>query len=242
MSYLYGGKPVLDVDNFKEGAKIPLLKPGSNKMIVRSNTNIGEDGKATVTISTYVTGVMAYSTYKYFKDMTEKELEEAALQIYGYADTAEVIPGTWNKEDLSYENIVKFSINNFVEPESEGLFFAQGLYANNSIIAQSIVPSEYKEKGLVDYDFLCVDANLEEEYTYTLPDNMTFLSVPENVSVSSKIIKYNSEYNLSEKTLHIVRKLNDMTQGPVCKPDIYDEYVDISQKIWPDIWADIVVK
>jgi len=241
---LAGGKPVLLVENFKEGAKIPISSTIARKIITSQQVNIDQEGTASGKTSVLMTGMYGYTTYKYFKDMTAKDLEDTSKEMVrqqDYDGTTELVPGKWDEEKLTYTYDIKFSVKNFITPGRPGAFSPLDLFSP-SVIPQVLPTPEQAKKGLVDYSFLCRPVLYEESYSYNFPENLSILAVPDNTSVVGDVLKYNTNYTLADKKLEISRDFAETLPNPICKPEIYDEYADLAQKIWPDLKAQVVYK
>lgn len=243
-------KPVLLVDGFREGSKTPARPPQSEKTAVSANVVIDQDGTADGTMSVSVTSpsVLSYVYQQRIRDMTAKKLDDAGkslLRQSGYEGQVTVDKGVIDEKSMTYSNSLHFTLKGYVYPGTPGAIPLEPPFSPQTIgeAIAAIIGGKTQNGGeKVDYDFLCGDGTVDENYTYQFPPNLTVLAVPNPVSASTPVQTYTAEYKMDGKTMHIHRSLVDTSPAPVCPAKIDEDYRQLATRIWPDLKAQIVYK
>ncbi|PPC90325.1 MAG: hypothetical protein CTY34_08290 [Methylobacter sp.] len=244
------GKPVLLVDNYQEGLKTPAIPHDNNKTSINTKISIGEDGSAKGQIQWVLRGrsalfantdkrVKQYHEYKNDQDRIE-EFSKSMVKKLGIEDGKVIysIDEHPKSPDISTTEIA-FEVEEFVNPGSLGAF------SINPVFSTSNIYSEVKTSKVTDKpssDFSCAGVHYEENYTYQFPKNIKILALPDDISYSNDLVAYQANFELKENTLTVVRKYDDLTTGPVCKPDIYNNYKELADKVMPNLKSQIVYK
>lgn len=132
-----------------------------------------------------------------------------------------------------------FDVQGFINAGSLGAFNISPIFSSSSI--NSTLKSA-KMRDEATSDFTCKGEHFEENYTYEFPKNLKILAVPDNISFSNTLVSYQASYVLKENTLKIVRKLDDVTLGPVCESKIDKFYKELANKVMPNLKSQVVYK
>jgi transglutaminase-like putative cysteine protease len=245
-----GGKPVLLVDGYKEGARTPVREKGLRKMKAAARITINEDGSADGVTTFAITGPEggSYEAQQRFKTMTPKRLEEAgeaALKGSGFQGSVTVEAGAWDEKTMTYTQNVRYHLKDYVRVGAPGAIYTTPPFAPESLgaaIGAVIAGMTVKDAEKLPHGFLCGEGMFEEDYQYVFPKNVKVLATPDNVSASTSVQAYDAKYTLSDQTVTITRKLTDTSPSPVCPPEIDDQYRELAPKVWGDLKAQIVYK
>ncbi|MGH8550612.1 MAG: DUF3857 domain-containing protein [Methylococcales bacterium] len=244
------GKPILLVDGHLDGIKTPVQSDIDEKSTVQANIKIGEDGSAkgnivwtnkgrSGLISNMPKNIEKYKAWISDKEKAEEYSKETIKRI-GFDD---------GKVSLNYETAperpdvaraeVVFDVKGFINTGSLGAFNVGPIFSASSIYSSI---RSTKSNDAPSSAFTCYGAHVEETYTYELPANLKILAVPDNFSVSNALVSFQASYALKGNLLTVLRKFDDVSQGPVCEPNVYKSYKEIAEKAMPNLKSQIVYK
>ena len=244
------GKPILLVDGYREGLKIPPIPHDSNTTISNTKITIGEDGSAQGHVQLVLkgrSGLFANTSkrikqYHEFKDSKEKveEYSKSMVKKLGF----EVGKVTYHFDDqpkladISTSEL-KFDVKEFINSGSLGAFNI------GSVFLSSYIYNSVKSNKVTDEpssDFGCKGGHFEENYSYEFPKNLKILAVPDNIAFGNALVSFKASYEIKGNTLTVVRKYDDLTPGPICEPKIYQFYKELAVKVMPNLKSQIVYK
>jgi transglutaminase-like putative cysteine protease len=242
------GKPVLLVDGFKDGSTTPQPPANWSKAVITGKMTINPDGSADgVTTIVMTDPTMAgHDAQQRINNMTDWQREQQGrgmLRQSGYQGTVTVGKGKWDEKTMTYSSDVTYHFKDYVYIGTPGAIAVEPPFSPQYIgrIAGSAMSESARSEKRV-HDFLCYSDAVEESYEYKFPGNMNILAVPSDAAQSTSLQNYAAKYNLSGKTFTVSRAFADTTPGPVCKPEIADEYLKLAAKIWPDLKAMVLYK
>jgi transglutaminase-like putative cysteine protease len=244
------GKPILLVDGYQEGLKIPPISHDSGVTISNTKITIGEDGSAKGHIQWVLkgrSGLFANTdkrikNYHEFKDSKEKveEYSKSMVKKQGF----EVGKVTYSFDDHpKFADVstsgISFDVKEFINAGSLGAFNIGSVFSS-SYIYNSLKSSKVTDEPSTD--FSCVGGHYEENYTYEFPKNLKILAVPDNISFKNALVSYQATFGLKDNTLTVIRKYDDVTSGPVCDPKVYKAYKELANKVMPNLKSQVVYK
>lgn len=233
-------KPVLLVDGFKDGSRTPLPPKHYDGQAVTSHIDIKPDGSATGTVEALLRGEYAMVAHAAFKKITPIQEEEFLKNLpkrYQYEGKVTLDRSDKDNTPERMKLIYKFDIKKFLEIGNAGGFHVFPLFVEP--VMQSIVGAAAGAEDMA-YDFACRDGLFEENYTYTLPNNLKILAVPEGLHYKNDVIAYEASYKQDNNTVRIRRLYDDSTVGRICAPKIAVAYKEAAEKIRPNLKAQIV--
>jgi transglutaminase-like putative cysteine protease len=233
-------KPVLLVDNYRDGTRTPAVKSSANSQRMKANLTVKPDGSIAGAIEVDVTGVFAVSGRDRLRDMTAEQKEERLKELYRRDNKTGF--GRLENDDPApmlnrFHYKVTFETEEFTQMPGPGAFSIQPLYQTEAPIHMIAAMTEAEPEA---EETACVGGSLVEEYTYELPKGTKVLAVPKNVSLSSGPTTYRATYSLRGGTLSVKRELVDKTDRNVCPIAIQREYAAFARKVLADLKAQVV--
>jgi hypothetical protein len=244
------GKPVLLVDGYKEGLKTPNISYDNNKSVTKVKVKIGADGSAKGSVEW--TGYGRDGVFTNSKPVMKKWMafysdKEKVEQYYknklkklGFENgTMKIELDEHPKSPDIANSVTTFDVKNFIHAGTSGAIYIDPVFATSTIY---VAISTAKRSDDPTDDFVCQGGHYEEEYVYEFPKNIKILATPDNLSFNNKIQSYQATYKLKNNTLTVKRKLDDITVGPVCEPNIGKAYKEVADKVMPNLDSQIVYK
>lgn len=240
-------KPVLLVDNFQEGLKIPLIKVGYEQETTKTIINIQQDGSVKGEVKVKTQGRSAAGMRNYFKDMTNETKEkmvEKTLERYGYIGN-----GSFKMDNITSDTPLSdkneyhatFEFKDFIQRPGTGAFKIDPVFFS-SLPIYNLISSEIKddEDEIPADEVICHSSLSKEEYVYNFPKNIKILSIPENANINEKYLSYKATYTLKNNTLNVVRILDSNTPYHVCPGNIDKLYKNFSKKVLQNLKMQVV--
>jgi len=237
-------KPVLLVDGYKEGQLTPSIPDGMRSSKVDTKVVMAADGSAVGTVDIFLKGYSAYSSHQTFSRQSEDDRKMAAKRMlarYAYTGELDVTPGTFDEAALTFSYHFKFKISNFIPFGAPGGMAVTPPFADATMV-RAIGGVIQGKDMVVPERFLCGNMRTEENYSYTYPPSISLLAVPTNVVIATPIQSYTAEYAQDGQVVTVHRLLDDSTPGPVCEAALNANYLQVAEKAWPDLKAQIVYK
>lgn len=235
------GKPVLHVDDYRDGTRVAPPPIGTNDQEMGSKIRIAADGSIAADVDVRIKGYLAPSLREYFRELPEDE-------------KADLIKEYLRRSNLRGQGKVAFD-------DPAGLashyHYSARLEAKDVLktgaAAFSITPvlfnpypaSQFVAGGVEDpekVDVFCSSGKSTEHYEYTLPDSMEVLSVPEPMKLANDFLSYESSYELKGRTLIASRTFDDRTPGYKCSPAMMGEYQSFAKQVMEDFRAQVLYK
>lgn len=244
------GKPVLLVDGYQEGQKTPVPSEDNNSTKTQAELSVGENGSAKGKVSWINKGRLAlysntqatFKKYRKFMDDKEKveEYSKSMIKKYGFeAGKVSFSLDEFPKSPDVATTEITFEVKDFLNGGSLGAFNINPVFSNSQVVStlKSIAAQEDPSS-----DFYCKGAHFEETYIYSFPKNIKILAVPDDAEISNALVAFKATYVLNENTLTVVRRVDDFTQGPVCKRETYRYYREVADKAIPNLKSQVVYK
>ena len=235
-------KPVLLVENYKEGIKTPPISADQNVQTTIINININSEGNAKGYVDINQKGIYSLGTrmiFQYMKSEYEEMLIENLLISQGMIGSGTIQKDDPNVLSSEYNYKISFDINNYVQTNGSGAFFVSNpISLGNSIkeiLKVSLVPVE-------DFDTFCAGGTLKEKYEYNFPKGFDIIDIPKNLMIDEHNIKYSETYKLDGNKLSVSREIIDSTPGNICKPDYVKKYQEIALKINKNLNSQVLYK
>ena len=235
-------KPVLLVENYREGLKTPASPFDSQQEHVVNDITIKSDGSIRGAMNVTQKGTFAIGSRAQMRHLAEDVEQRLVDEVYkrmGYIGS-----GSFEKEDPkelldTYSYKVKANLKNFIQRPGAGAFNIQSLFPTSATIQGFLTQAlTYEEQN----DVSCMGGVFSEEYTYHFPEDMMILAAPENVEIKNDFLSYRASYKQDGKTLHIKRILEDKTKGNVCSPEIMKSYQVFAAKALKNVKSQVVYR
>ena len=234
-------KPVLLVEDFREGAKTPVPPAETNQQKTNSVLKISPDGSVSGTIEVFQKGQGAAQTRAWARKMT-KDMEEDLVKNM-FRGQGMIGSGKFEKDDPAalsdnYRYKMSFTLEKFTKLPGAGAFYIYPLSGVGSI--QGALQSELEPE--TEADVACSSGMLVEEYVIELPKTVKVLSVPDNLKINNDFLSYNATYGLKGNILTVKRTFDDRTKGNVCSPRVSNEYKKFAEKAMDNLKAQVLYK
>lgn len=234
------GKPVLLVDGHHDGAATPLREMGRDGQKMVTELRIAEDGSIRGSHRLELSGQLAMAARGQFRDVAASEagqmvrryFEQMALDGKGtirYPD-----PGPM-QEDFSIE--AEFELGPSL-PASGG-FGLQPWFISYVPVA-AIVAARAGSLEQPPGESGCSSMYSEEEFVIELPESAQIVAIPADVEIEEGNLGYRSRHVREGNRLHVSRRLDDRTQGPLCSPDYNAEVARTMRRIVPSLRQQVV--
>jgi transglutaminase-like putative cysteine protease len=233
-------KPVLHVDNFKDGLRTPADKPEDTAQEMFTKINIADDGSAKIAMSVTVKGRDAAYARASFRKMTDSDLEnimDRVLKGQGYTGT-----GTFESDDPSdladeFSYSMTMDIDRFINRPGAGAFSLYPL-AFNYLSVYKFVDTATMDPVKVEIN--CSNGMSIENYQITIADTMKLLARPSGLKTDEMDIHYQSDYQWQNNVLTVKRSIKDSTKANRCEPDYVNAQQKVTLKILDDLRQQVV--
>lgn len=236
-------KPVLLVDDYREGMKTPALEPGINRQMMRTRIAVQADGSVTGDVEVTLNGRYAADARQRMRQF-DRNLEDEIVKN-GFKSMGLIGTGTFRKEDPkelldTYRYSAKFALKEMLRYPGTGAFPISPLLWSEAPIHSFVLPEALGDEEEVD--FACSNGTTIEEYTYVFPKGMKILAVPEDAKLATELQTYRATYRLKGNTLTVKRLIEDRTKGNVCTPPVAASYRDFAKKVLPNLKAQVLYR
>ena len=233
-------KPVLLVENFKEGMKTPASQWQSTWQKAQSDIKINADGSASGSTTITLAGspaIQARAIWRQLTQQQEKEWLDGQYSNQSKKGSATIVREDPKPLDSTYSYSTEFSIPELIPAEGAG-----GMYLGTpgfSPLPVYAFVSEDTSKA-IDFKVACSNGSSTEKLTYTFPDNVRILAIPENFSLKENHLVFNAVYRLQDNRLELQRELQDHTPGNVCDPTLTNAQRESLNKIAKNLKSQLV--
>jgi transglutaminase-like putative cysteine protease len=244
------GKPILLVDGFQDGQKTPYPLHNDNVSKTQTTVHIGDDGTAKGKISWLNQGRLGlfsntpktFKQYREFINDKEKvdDYSKSMIKRYGFeGGKINYSLDDHPKSQTISTTRIDFDVKGFLNAGSLGAFNVNPVFSSSAVFStiKSILSKDDPSS-----DFYCKGEHIEETYIYHFPKNLSILAVPDSIAYSNKLVSFKADYILKDNVLTIVRKIDDVSQGPVCKANTYQAYRELANKVMPNLKSQVVYK
>jgi transglutaminase-like putative cysteine protease len=237
------GKPVLWVDNYREGMRAPSTPPEANQQYMKTVVSIQPDGSANGRVEVQLKGSFAVDSRARFRDISkdyEVDLVKNVFQSHGFVGS-----GEFTKEDPrelldTYRYSATFAIKDLIVVPGPGAFGIQPLFFSEAPISRSVAVA-VKDLDNVD-EVVCVGGRSTEEYVYELPKGMKILAAPDDFKFEKGMLSYSATYSLKGGVLAVTRVFDDRTRGNVCSLQQVAAFKAFAQQVRPNFRGQVVYK
>lgn len=236
-------KPVLLVNNYREGTRTPATKPGTNEQKMKTVVDIHADGSAKVETSINLKGFFAVNARSRFRDIPadyEKDFVKNVLQGQDLKGD-----GIFKKDDAkalldTYNYSATFDVKNLLTLPGTGGFYISPLFYSENPVAHYLGAAFAELDGV--QESTCGNGRSEEEYVYHFPAGMKILATPDAMKQSNSRASYSATYELKGSTLTVKRVYEDKTPGNVCSVATIKEDKALAEKIAPNFKSQVIYK
>lgn len=235
-------KPVLLVDNYRKGFKTPVDAQNTNQQYMKTTVRIQKDGSASGDIELKLKGRFAVAQRAGLRNVTKKQEDEWIKNIFSH--DGHIGSGSLEKEDPralidTYSFKVKFNTKEFILRPGAGAFYVTPLFPNQapvySFIASSVSP-------LPKVDVFCGNGISIEEYKYIFPAGIKLLSVPDDLNIDGKYLKYKASYKLDGNILTVKRRADDLSPVNICSPGVLKSQRRVGLKAIQNLKSQVIYK
>jgi transglutaminase-like putative cysteine protease len=235
-------KPVLLVEDYKDGVKTPVPPIGSNRQHAKSMMKIAPDGSVSGSVEVFLNGQGAAQSRSWARELTKDVEEDLIKEIFRRQGM--IGSGKFEKDDPTglvdtYRYKASLNAEKFIKLPGAGAFYINpplGIVTPISGLLQSVMEPEK------DADVVCWSGTVSEDYVIELPKKVKVLSVPDNMKVSNDFVSYTASYKLKGNILTVKRTLDDRTKGNVCLPQVLAEYKKIAEKVMDNLKEQVLYK
>ena len=234
------GKPVLLVDNHRDGTMTPNLQAGKDWQRMKSTLRIQPDGSAAGSVRLELAGRLAVAARDQFRNMPKEDakklvkryFERMSLKAEGelrYEDATELGESFWLEADIDVKQMLAVPGGMPVQPWFISFAPISGLVAGN--LGDPDQPAGESQ---------CGSMLSEETYVFEFPGSMKIAALPSDLSLEYAGSSYVATYRQSGTRVDAKRIFDDRSAGPVCSADYNTGYVGFLRKILPNLRAQVV--
>ncbi|RQR23990.1 DUF3857 domain-containing protein [Burkholderia sp. Bp9143] len=244
---VFGRLPVADQDKpvLSASSDVPARTPvdkGNHTQFVSSHLRIDNDGSVEGDITVQVTGRFAEEARQRLLNIGKEE--QARFIREAFRHNGFEAEGTFDFDDphplvdhFSYKGT--FRVRKAITyPGSGGLRIIPWIYTEAPVARfaeQALLPIEPQ-------DTVCLPGTTKEEYVITLPEKLKVLSLPEDATVDSKLLSYESHYSLEGRELKATRTLNDRSPANICSADVSKQISEALRPVLDDMRQQLLYK
>lgn len=234
------GKPVLLVDNHRDGVMTPALPTGKDRQRMTSTLSIQPDGSVKGKLRVELAGRLAVGARDQFRNMPKEDakklvkhyFQRMSLKAEGelrYDDPAPLLESFWLEADFNVQQMLAVPGGMQVQPWFISFAPISSMVAGN--LGDPDQPSGESQCGSLLSD---------EDYVFEFPATLKIAAMPADVSVDHAGSTYKATYRRADNRVEVGRTLDDRTPGPVCSAEYNTGYQQFLRKIMPDLRAQIV--
>jgi hypothetical protein len=240
LAFSLSDKPVLLVENFKQGQRTPATQVGDNYQEVESKMKINSDGSVAGDIHLKMKGQPAIELRNSWRHITQEQEDRWLEETFSSQNM--IGSATMKKDDpvpllSDFNYSFEFSRPEFILPKGAG-----GFYVGPLVYAPMAVYSflNYSKEDIADYSVACSNGYSIERMVYEFPENMKILAKPENLEIDENHIYFKATYELEGNTLKVVREINDQTPGNVCSAETINKQRQTLIKISDNMQSQVI--
>jgi transglutaminase-like putative cysteine protease len=239
------GKPVIHTAQFDGIRHTPARAFDANFGTAVQSVSVSVDGSMDVDASYRVGGDLANSMSKQFHDWKASpefdggaDVIRRSIEGMGYAGSGSytAIEGADGPaETFAYG--MKYHVAQYLDTEDPHGIELSGLFPSPSPVSALI---SYAAAQRYAHDFFCHGDIRSEELTLTLPDNVHLLAIPHDVHAKTALLEFDASYARDGNRIHVKRSVIDRSPGPICTPDVAEQYARIGAAVKKDAKAQAV--
>lgn len=236
------GKPVLWVENYREGTRTPVPPAEANSHRITTSVKLSPDGGVSGMLEVFQKGEGASGARAWARHLTRDV--EADLVKDMFRGQNLIGSGTFTKDDPTeledtYRYRIDFEAEKFIKLPGAGAFHVYPVVGGGSPVQSQLQFSGEIEKTA---DVACSSGIAVEEYRFEFPAGLQILSVPDDVTLAGVALKYEARYQLQGNVLTVRRSLEDRTPGQVCSPAYVAAYKKLGDQVLEDLKSQVLYK
>lgn len=234
------GKPVLLVENFREGMKTPPDLASSSRQSLVAEVEYLPSGTARGSVKVEQTGQFAIESRAGAREMTEDDVREYMRELYD-ADGRKGFGKLDADDPADLRDTYRYEVQ-FEKPRELDLPGAGGLYIVSPYYSNAGI-GRFTDSGDETADghpIACSGGSSEETHVLRFPAGMTIFAIPDDVHLDNGTIRYDATYRREGATITVKRRIDDRTAGPVCDAAEQEAWHVLSRKVQRDLRAQIV--
>ena len=237
------GKPVLWVNNYREGTRAPSTPPGTNQQYMKTVISIRPDGSATGSVDVQLKGAFAVNSRARFRGFSKDY--EADVMKNVFQSLGVIGNGEFTKDDPTdlldtYRYGATFEAKDLVVVPGPGAFSIQPLLFSEAPVSEFIGTAVRDFEGTDE--MVCSGGYSTEEYVYEFPKGMKLLAAPDDFKLEKGDLSYTATYSLKGNVLAVKRTFDDRTRGSVCSIQEVTAFKSFAQQAKPNFRAQVVYK
>ena len=235
------GKPVLHVEDYRDGTRTPVPAIGSHRQRVTSDVTIKRDGSVVADVEVELEGDYAVAARSMFRDIPD---DRKADLVKDYAASqGKVGRGTFEMDDPKpltdrFRYSAHVEIDEQVPTGAGALTIDPMMFTPHSVAAFAVGAMAEVEK----HDVQCMSGYATEQIVYRFPDDMEILSAPDPLKVSNDLFSYEATYARTDDTLTVKRTFDDRTPGRVCSPQLIQQFKDALKPVLANVRTQVLYK
>jgi hypothetical protein len=234
-------KPVLLVNNYREGMRIPSVPDSDNTQHMKTTIRVKADGSAEGDVQIDLKGITAVairSIMRVIPNGQEDLFGRKMLEGSGFHGTAKLHKSDPSELLDTYSFKITFKIEDlFVASSTIGMPI-RPVISTPSDVASNLA-SVYEPVSKRPQT--CIGGKTTEEYVYEFPQGMTLLATPKNVDLNTTQFIYRASYNKNGTTLNVVREFTDKAKSVICKPAQREEYNKSARAVVQDVKSQVLI-
>ncbi|MDR7098708.1 transglutaminase-like putative cysteine protease [Lysobacter niabensis] len=233
------GKPVLLVQQYRDGARTPPVPVGSNRQRMKSTLKIEANGSISGQTEVAVEGLYAALSRAGFRNVSEEQRKDMVKNYFqGTGHDASGNVGWDDPKPLLDKHAfhAQFAIKEVLAVP--GAFQIRAPFF--SIAGVDHFAQQGNDEVDEHFESACGSGHSEEEYTYEFAKELKVLAIPPNVSLSSDAASYEATYELEGNLLKVRRVLDDRTPGPTCSPEYNTKYAALMKQVLSNLKSQVV--
>lgn len=234
------GKPAIHTANFTGLSRTPAVSHNANQSSMKMVLKIHEDGSADGETNNRETGALSTGVRALMTQIrpnVEDRLVRAVLEKSGYTGTGTLVKDDPKKMADSYAYGLKFHLANAINAPGPGALTIHSVFPGGHPLAEVISGLNMPERTL---DFGCMGDVVSEEYTIEFPKSINIVAIPKDVHLSQGPARYDATYSREGNTITVVRRFEDRTEGPVCPPQVDNEFRPMARGILKDLKSQLI--
>ncbi len=234
------GKPVLHTCNYTGFRQTPLINYEGLNSAMKMVLHIHEDGSADGESQVEEIGIASIGPMAAMANIQpniEDLVVRKLLQKRGYTGSGTLMKGDPMELSGRYTYGLKYHLNNAANLPGPGAVDVCPIMPGALPVSQAVSGLNMPENTL---DSPCMGGTSVEEYIFDFPKNTKITSLPKDVHLTGRTVRYDSTYRLDGTTVTVVRRIEDRTKGPVCTPEDDKEFRPIARDILKDLKAQLI--
>jgi hypothetical protein len=240
LGFSVADKPVLLVEDYKEGKRTPASEWQTDWQKAESTIAINPDGSASGKITVALAGQPAIQARAIWRQLTQQQEEDWLNDQFsgsGKKGSAAIERDDPKPLHSAYKYSIEFKAPELIPSQGAGGMYL-GTPGFTPLPVFSFVGVDMDTA--VDYQMACSNGYSTEKLSYSFPDNVKILAVPDDYTLEENHLSYKASYALTDNTLVVERELQDKTPGNVCSPELMNAQQGSLKKISKNLISQVV--